>query len=354
MTRKLIITADLHLTDKAHEQYRHKTMDHMRTIIRDEKPDAFLILGDLTEDKDRHAAWLVNKVVDHLAAFGKLVPTIVMMGNHDYHNEGHPFFAFIQRMEGVHWIDKVTDGRSIGNIFNIDLDDVIFLPHTRTHQSDWEPINWKPYDFAMAHNAFKGAQSANGHTLDGIPLRDIPEHVKIIAGDIHKPQSWDGCTYVGAPYRVDFGDNYAPRLLKLVGSKPWDISLASQPQKQLFVLDEVSDLWNDKYFDRNVVAGDVIKMRIGIDDMGQWHGAHKDARAWCQERGAIAFKIEPVLAKGLVKRRHEAPNMERTSVAGEEDALRMYAKRHDVREDDLREGFDIIKHGEDIKAGLPK
>lgn len=350
MTRKLLMISDLHLTTSPPEQYRHDAMRFVQDQVKKEKPDALLILGDLTEEKDRHSAQLVNKVVDHLATFGKLAPTIVMMGNHDYHNEGHPFFAFIERMEGVMWIDKVTDGRRVGNIFDIDLDDCVFLPHTRNHKRDWDHIDWSIYDIAFAHNTFTGAASAQGHELEGIPLGVIPGRIDVYAGDVHVPQSIHNVTYIGAPYSVDFGDNYPPRIVGLEDRKAFTISMDKLPQKVLAVLDEIGELhkWKNRIFN-----GDVVKMRVGIDDMGQWFEVHKQCRKWIEERGAIAYKIEPVLDR-QVKRRHEITKKADTSVASDEDVIRSFAKRHDVRKEELEEGIDIIRHGDDVKAGMKR
>lgn len=350
MTRKLLMISDLHLTTSPAEKYRHDAMRFVQDQVKKEQPDALLILGDLTEEKDRHSAQLVNKVVDHLATFGKLVPTIVMMGNHDYHNEGHPFFAFIERMEGVMWIDKPTDGYHVGNVFNIDLDDCVFLPHTRNFKRDWESVAWKQYNIAFAHNTFMGAKSAQDHELEGIPLDAIPDRIDVYAGDVHVPQRLHHVTYIGAPYSVDFGDDYKPRIVGLQDRKAFVIPMDQLPQKVLAVLDDVGDLpkWKKRIF-----SGDVVKMRVGIDDMGQWFTTHKECRAWIEERGAIAYKIEPVLDR-QVKRRHEITKKADTSVASDEDVIRSFAKRHDVRKEELEEGIDIIRHGADVKAGLKR
>lgn len=314
---------------------------------------ACVILGDLTEEKDRHPSQLVNKIMGHLYRFARTAPTLVMMGNHDYHNEGSPFFAFIDAIDNLYWIDKVTLGCNLPNATLRDaFGDDVLLPHTRNHERDWKNVPWDTVYNAWAHNTFTGAETAQGKRLEGIDLKDIPEHVDIIAGDIHKPQQFGNLTYVGSPYSVDFGDDFKPRALIVGGSKVSSLSLAKYPQKVLAIVDDIGDLFGKKA--PKVYPGDVVKLRIGIDDMGQWHAVHADARKWITDRGALPFRIEPILAKGIVQRSHEVKQTG-TSLASEADVLRDYSKRHtDVTGPILDEGMDIIEFGADAVKGMLK
>lgn len=348
MRRKILTTADLHLTSKQGEEYRHRTLRSMMDIIVAENADAFVILGDLTEEKDRHGSVLVNLIVNHLHLFAQAVPTYVMMGNHDYHNEGHPFFEFIKRIPNLHWIDKVSDGASIAPYF----DDIVFLPHTRKWESDWQNVKWEKFDFAFAHNTFMNAKSAQDHKLEGIPLHAIPKHVEVIAGDVHVPQSFSGITYIGAPYSVDFGDTYKPRVAVLDDNKLKFISMAKHPQKVMLEMNSVESL-HDMSLKGSLIAGDVVKVRVGIDNMGEWHQVHKDVRKWITDMGAVPAKIEPVVAQQRAKKRFDI-RAAGTSVQSERDILRDFAKRHDVQPYDLDEGMDIIDHGDEVIAGLKK
>lgn len=350
MTRKLLLTSDLHLTSNASEAYRHRTLkDATTSFIEKHKPDALVILGDLTEEKDRHSSVLVNIIVNHLHRFAHVIPTFVMMGNHDYHNEGHPFFAFINRIPGLHWIDKVTDGHELGKAF----EDIVFLPHTRNHQRDWANIRWKDFTKAFAHNTFTGAETSHGHQLEGIPLSAIPKHVDIIAGDVHVPQSFGGLTYIGAPYSVDFGDYYKPRMMLLDGDKLETLSTANYPQKVLLTINDINDNDETKDHMRAIMKGDVVKARVKVDSLKDWHTTHRVVREFITSIGAHPFKVEPVVRHAKIKRRHEVARAD-NSVQSEKDVLRAFAKRHDVQPYDLSEGLDIIDHGENMVAGLKK
>jgi hypothetical protein len=87
---------------------------------------------------------------------------------------------------------------------------LLWLPHTRDWQQDWRSIDMRGARRILTHNTFAGAVGANGVELGGIPLDALP-NVPIISGDIHSPQRNGRLTYVGAPYTVDFGDEYEPR-----------------------------------------------------------------------------------------------------------------------------------------------
>ncbi|HWY34909.1 MAG TPA: hypothetical protein VNX68_09695, partial [Nitrosopumilaceae archaeon] len=60
----ILITSDLHLTDKDRDEYRWGLFPWLKQQIISYKPTTLLFLGDTTDAKDRHSAKLTNRIVD--------------------------------------------------------------------------------------------------------------------------------------------------------------------------------------------------------------------------------------------------------------------------------------------------
>lgn len=332
---KLIVTADLHLTDKPSEVYRHQFMEELTQIVQKRKPDAVAILGDLTEGKDRHSALLVNKVVHHLDALASICPVVVMMGNHDYHNEGHPFFEFIAKVRNIAWVGRVATHEQLPKKIAPAFEGCLFLPHTRTYQNDWGAVTMRGRRWIFAHNTFTGADVGHG-SLDGIPLDVFPKGARVVAGDIHVPQTIGPVTYVGAPYTVDFGDSYSPRLLALeADGRQHAIGVGSFPQKRLVAIDRPSDLLAaTKRFN----PGDILKVRVGVEDMSTWSKTHATIVDWCATHDLDAQRVEPVIAKHVVRKRHKL-----TSSQSDAELITQYAKRTGLTDHTLKVGLKLME-----------
>ena len=99
---------------------------------------------------------------------------------------------------------------------------------------------------------------------------------KVYSGDIHTPQKAGPVTYVGAPYLVDFGDDYAPRVIVLDGNKEISVPVPG-PQKRLII-------WGDNQLDAK--PGDILKIRVHFTpkDSGSWWNVRDDINAWASIR----------------------------------------------------------------------
>jgi calcineurin-like phosphoesterase family protein len=321
-----LVTADIHLSDNPAEAYRHAFMEDFAAIARKRKPNVITILGDLTEKKDFHSAILVNKTLAHLKALSEQALTFVLMGNHDYHNEGHPFFEFVQHVQNIKWIGRPTE-----------FSGSLYLPHTRHHEKDWQEFKprFKGYDFIFCHNTFNGANVGFGRELEGIPIEYFPKTARVIAGDVHVPQTLGPVTYAGAPYHVDYGDDYKARVLWLEGRAMQSISVASFPQKRLVTVDDIADL-----SPKGLNEGDLLKVRVNVDDMGTWHSTQKAVVAWAEKNGFICHRIEPVLTKHAVRKR---VRVVASKLSSDEEVLTQYGKRHGLTDHTLKAGISLLE-----------
>ena len=326
---KTLITADLHLNDNPRDAYRHKFMRWFLDLAKKHKVDRIIVAGDLCDEKDRHPAVLVNQVVDYFYQLAEVCPVTVLKGNHDYLDPEHAFYGFLRRIENVSWINNPT----VEDVGNKSHD--LFLLHTTNYKHDWKGLNFKTPSYIFCHQTFNGAAVGFGRHLDGIPLDIFPKNVRVISGDIHVPQQLGPVTYVGAPYTVDFGDQYQPRVLLIDGDKIKSIPVDG-PQKRLVEAEAGKHI---PEINTDLNKGDIIKFRIGVKNVDQWPEIKAEIKAWCEKHGFIPHAIQPVLRRdetGIKSTKAKASNK------SDEQILREYALRRDLDKNLLSTGLFLL------------
>lgn len=333
----VLITADLHLSDNPRDWYRHTWLNDFQAEAKERKADAICILGDLTEEKDRHSAGLVNAVVEGLHALSTVCPLIVLRGNHDYIDLNSPFYAFLKFIPNITWINGPLDVDLPG------LGTCLFLPHTNRPKEDWGEYNMEGYAAIFAHNTFDGTDMGGGRIAAGATSTDwFPEDALVIAGDVHIPQTNGPITYVGAPYTVDFGDDYKARYLVLsrdrgsirVGSVP-----CTGPQKRLVTL-EAGQKGAAKALDAaGVNKGDILKIRIRLkpENVPKWGEIQKWIKDWGVRNRVVIHTIQPVVSAGS-EAQPIAQTMKKVDDAG---LIREHASRASIDETTLRTGLRL-------------
>lgn len=334
----IIITADLHLTDNPRDAYRHEFMKKLATIVREKKADGVVIIGDLTEEKDRHSAWLTNKVVDHMNALG--VPLLFIRGNHDGVTADESFFAFLDRIPNMTWVDRPMTMESVGGLWYSKLGKKkgLVLPHTRDYKEDWKKFRLEDYRVIFAHNTFKGAHGGFGRELDGIPVEVMPEDAMVISGDVHIPQRLGPVRYVGAPYTVDFGDDYDARLFCLYDDMTLtSLRVSGNPQKRLVEFKSLSDLRKRG----NLNKGDIVKVKMHCEDYAKWGELREAVYEWGKREEYVVHTVIPIIENDKGDPIDEV-DAEKWSVPDDE-ILSEYASRHGVDDKTLAEGVKIIE-----------
>lgn len=284
----ILVTSDLHWNDKPRDFYRHTIVEYLLALIAEQQVDQLIIAGDLTEEKDKHSAWLVNKIFDHIDRLAKQCRVTILRGNHDCLQPSMPFFRCLSRIPNVDWINDPFE--------SLDDPKVLYLPHTRDYKRDWSEINVKKYRWVFTHNTFHGAVTETGTKLEGIPRSVFSKKQTVISGDIHVPQKLRPITYVGAPYTIRFGDVFKPRVMLL----DEDGNMKSVPvggvRKVLVDVGLSGDLPKD-----TVRHGDILKVRvyIGRDDSYERFAERKEEvikfyrNAYCK-----VDKVQPVVEGG--------------------------------------------------------
>lgn len=263
-----LITGDLHLTDNSRDNYRLDFLQRrLPKLAHRYDVSTISILGDLTTKKDFHGSWLVNTIVDSLTALvEKGIEVEIICGNHDYHaNIDNPFFQFMDYLEGIRFYNRPYQ----------DLD-TLYLPHTRNPERDWADIDFEGVKLILTHNTFAGALGEANQALRGIPLNLLPRSIQIVSGDVHPPQQLENATYVGAPYTINFGDVYQPRVLLLDKGRQTSIPLKG-PAKRVVAARSLIEL---KRLLSATGNEDIIRIELVLQqsDYPKWAELQAEAR----------------------------------------------------------------------------
>jgi len=205
---KYVVLADLHLTVNPLDEYRWDLLHSDQVIKHLTQDTVLIIIGDLTEQKDKHTEALVTRVSNLIRKYSKLVLSVIILsGNHDGISSDRPFFRFINMLSNVTFIVKPKE-----------IDKTLYLPHSRDPYKTWKNVFTNTsINTVFMHQSIKGSITQSGFTMnDGINVDIFPDNIKhIYSGDVHAPQKHGRVVYVGAPYHIYFGDVYQGRLLIL-------------------------------------------------------------------------------------------------------------------------------------------
>jgi hypothetical protein len=319
---KYLVTGDIHLNDNPRDAYRHEFMSKtLPALIKKHSVVRLILLGDMTDDKDRHGAWLVNKVMEHLNNLTKLCHITILKGNHDYLDEHNPFFEFTKYVY-VNWINRPVTEQQF-----------TFLPHTNNHQRDWKDIKFGKYVFC--HNTFAGAKAEHGRVLTGIPTSVFRAGTVVISGDVHVPQRLGPIIYAGAPYHINFGDDYEPRVL-LLDDKLTSIRMPG-PKKRLIEL----DLTQYDTISWTAAEGDILKVRAHINtkQMAGWAHIKDGIRDYGEKNGCIVHSIHPIVEYTPINDDKHTSRRHRS----DDELLRSYGKARGVDDKILQVGLRLME-----------
>lgn len=313
----MLITSDLHLTDKKQDRYRFDVFRWLRLLSDDQttsRRNELVVLGDLTEKKDHHSSLLVNKTVDAvnslLSSFSNI---FILQGNHDLvaeDAEAPPYFHFLNSVPYVQFISRVhvltirDNFQSIETPLNLNSQ-VLLLPHRRDFIRQWQAainlIDEQKLALIFMHQTVHGSVSETGHTLDGIPPSLFAfEGLRcpVISGDVHVPQTVGGVTYVGSPHPMRFGDSFLPRVLSISRSEDqpdhFNIQSIFVPTiaKRKVTLHQMADL--DAL---EVNARDQIKIVYVLkpSEFEEWPTYRNELRTWARSQRVDLHSIEFIM-----------------------------------------------------------
>jgi hypothetical protein len=87
-----------------------------------------------------------------------------------------------------------------------------------------------------------------------------------------------------------------------------------------------------------IKEGDILKIRIDVDDMATWAATHKAAIAWATDNGMKAEAVEPIVQKHVTRKRVKI-----NAKQSDTELLGQFARRHSVPDRTLEMGIVIIE-----------
>lgn len=325
---KFLIATDPHVSDRPKDDYRFGLFSWLAKQQKLHKVDVTFLLGDITENKDRHSATLVNRIVDEL--IGLEPPVYIAMGNHDCINHSSPFFRFLNCIDGINFVTKPTYLAKYG---------VFMIPHCRTQAEFNEACAFAPLGakIFMCHQTFAGAISeTSGSRLTGLQWPLVGDH-RVYAGDVHKPQRIAPVTYVGAPYHIRFGDQFVPRVLLVDGAKEIDLHFDA-PRKWSLKVRGPEDLTRNK----DLRPGDQAKLTVEMarEEAVEWAETKKSILDCCKTIGLEVYGMnlevktnkQPERIKGEAKG-HKQPS----------EVLKLFCQQENLSSQIRKAGMDLLK-----------
>ncbi len=304
---KVLLVSDLHLVDNPQESYRFELFPWLLDKVRQYDYPAVLILGDLTDHKDRHPASLVKKIINSITLLSEETNVVILAGNHDCIDPANHFFSSIfANIEGVSFIIEPT-------LIGTDL----FLPHSRNPIADWEDISFDGVDRVFMHQTMNQSVVSNGTKIDGLPASVFRScSAAIYSGDVHVPQKVGKVTYIGSPYHIHFGDKFKSRVLFLSSDNQQYNLRFNTISKHTLKIRNVDQL----NFDSGILKkGDQVKVILTLprSEFVDWESKRAEVYDRCDELGLVVFGVE---VEEYKRKRLDSPdiNFERLSATSKE------------------------------------
>lgn len=284
--------------------------------LAEQQADELILLGDLTDAKDRHGAKLVNRLYREITNLERRYRVVIIKGNHDYYDPAHPFFEFLGDTSDITFI---TEPR----LLKLSIGSVYCVPAG----AKWD-FKIPKADYLFTHATFSGAKAENGATLTGVDPGVLDGFSgKVLSGDIHVPQKLarGKIEYVGAPYHIRFGDDFDPRVL-LVGDdgRTKDLKFPA-PRKRVFVITKPEDL-----IDEYAARDDHVRVRclLSRGHYDKWPGYKEEIRRIAADRGWRL--VGPELTALEPARKPEGDGGDSPPVVSPEALIAAYASRQKV------------------------
>lgn len=334
----VLLTTDLHLSEKSEDQYRFDLFPWIIDTYGDQIKTVF-ITGDLTDRKNFHADWFVNKVVYHILSLAEHFDVYLLCGNHDYDvDPTQPFFGFLGQYKNVTYILKPF----------ISSSGILFLPHSRKPGEDWTILSkpeTKDLKAIFMHQTFRGSVSESGRVLEGISSRRFQRFgCPIFSGDIHVPQQLGPITYIGCPYHIHYGDKFEPRVLLLNRKfKTQDVYFPA-PRKLMLDLNHGNELNKMR---RKLCKGDRAKVRIHLprSEFGNW-SEHRD-RVWKTAK-KIGIQLHSIVLKEVhdTKRKDDKRIKNVAKIRTHTETYDAFCNKYDVGGDIAQTGSVFLEEEE--------
>ena len=225
MINKIYHIADVHIRNvKRHKEYR-QVFKRLYSYIKKTKSenDIIYVAGDIVHAKTDMSPELVDLTSEFFANLADLLPTIVILGNHDCNlNNNYRLDALTPIVKAIkhknlHYLKDNGVYDIQGVHFNVMAVDE--KPAKYIHAKDFEG----DYKIALHHGSVHNASTDAGFTLSNTHVTTdmFIGHDLVLLGDIHKPQYLDNektIAYAGSLIQQNHGETLGH------GIMVWDLA----------------------------------------------------------------------------------------------------------------------------------
>lgn len=288
-----LIISDLHLTENTNENYRWDVFKTARSFIKTNHIPHLYIMGDLLDRKDRHPSELVNRLINEVVECSEIATVTILKGNHDYLKPEHPFLDFLSHFPRIFWFSNPEIEYYTNEVTGKEYK-LLWLPHSRTPETDWEKLDFTNLDYVFMHQSVIGCKVSNMFEMNhGLNLKWLTSrtNAKIYSGDIHVPQDIGALTYIGTQHPVAFGDDYQPRMLWLTEKGHESVPVCTLKRLTLTVqtLKDLEQLFHKK----DLNEGDHLKVKVKLNNeqLSNWSDLKHQIKNWCEFKNVVLFDI---------------------------------------------------------------
>lgn len=287
---RILIFSDTHFTNKPDDEYRQDLWKQGAELIKELKPKYLLLAGDLTEAKDQHNSKLVNRIVDGIIEWARLMglhdgDLWILRGNHDGYAVDWPFFRFLGNYPNIKYFAQPTSNF-------VDGSELLFLPHSRDPVADWASIDMTD-KIVFAHVTVNNAIAESMQKLTSSVESDLFTKARIaFSGDVHKPQEVGPLIYIGSPYNVRFSDNFDGNAIVFETKNcEWHRIPLEFPRRYTLDITSIDDL--ERLFKTKIVPnkGHQVKIRLTIspkhDNTKTWRQIKDYSKTYVLENGCV-------------------------------------------------------------------
>lgn len=168
--------------------------------------DILIHLGDLFDNRNHVPIIVLNEAEKLLSAISKIIPTHIIIGNHDIYNKSSNEIntpKLFRHLENVFVYDETEE-------LIIDDKKLVLMPWVENKKDQIEEIKAHPGDYLFCHSDLNGCRMhlnsvahRNEHKID---VEEFSGYKHCFSGHIHIGQRNKNFTFIGAPYHMDRND----------------------------------------------------------------------------------------------------------------------------------------------------
>lgn len=184
-------------------------IDALIKLVSEVKPDFCVVLGDVLDTHERIHTIPLNKAYELITKLKQLVPTFVLIGNHDmisnaqFLNDNH-WMNGMKEWENVTIVDRVVTHRDKhGQLY-------VFCPYVPNGRFEealqtCSTEDWKHSTCIFAHQEIVGCKMGAIVSVEGDPWDESKPF--LISGHIHSKQTLPNVYYCGSALQHAFGES---------------------------------------------------------------------------------------------------------------------------------------------------